>query len=103
MKNTQLYINYNCQLTIPAILLFLFLGSCTSRDKDIINSQTGSSMSDENEGYIKGKSAPRWAEMLKHNAGWLGADGIYAVALRRVEMLGKADSTETFFGLVIRS
>jgi hypothetical protein len=41
--------------------------------------------------------APQWAEMLRHNKGWIGADGIYSVAMNGVEAPGKADKTNTFF------
>lgn len=95
MKNFILCFKFNCQTASLAILLFLFLGSCTVRNSN--SDQLTVHESDiENEDYIKGKTAPQWAEMLRHNSGWIGADGIYAVALNGVESPGKADSTETF-------
>ena len=41
--------------------------------------------------------APQWAEMLRHRKGWIGADGIYSVAMNGVEAPGKAAQTNTFF------
>jgi hypothetical protein len=46
---------------------------------------------------IKARSVSQWEEMLRHNSGWLGADGVYAVALNGVETPGKAGDTETMF------
>jgi len=42
-------------------------------------------------------SAPQWAEMLRHNKGWIGADGIYSMATNGMEAPGKAAATNTFF------
>src|SRR4051794_28464047 len=41
--------------------------------------------------------APQWAEMLRHRKGWIGADGIYSMAMNGVEAPGKAAATNTFF------
>src|SRR5258706_11832016 len=41
--------------------------------------------------------APEWAEMLRHDKGWIGADGIYSAATNGVETPGKAAATNTFF------
>ena len=41
--------------------------------------------------------APQWAEMLRHNKGWIGADGIYSMATNGMEAPGKAAATNTFF------
>ncbi len=46
---------------------------------------------------IRGQSVPEWEGMLKQTSGWLGADGVYAVALNGVERPGSAHGTETFF------
>lgn len=46
---------------------------------------------------IKGKPAPQWQGMLTRYHGWIGADGVYAVAMDGVEAPGKADSTTTLF------
>ena len=42
-------------------------------------------------------AAPEWAEMLRHDKGWIGADGIYSAATNGVEAPGKASATNTFF------
>jgi hypothetical protein len=41
--------------------------------------------------------APEWGLMLKHDTGWIGADGIYCVPLNGYEAPGKAGKTNTFF------
>ncbi len=43
------------------------------------------------------KATPQWEEMLKRDSGWIGADGVYAVAMNGVETPGKASQTETMF------
>ncbi|RNI22672.1 DUF4185 domain-containing protein [Rufibacter latericius] len=45
---------------------------------------------------VKATSVPQWEQMLMHNSGWLGADGIYCVAMNGVEKSGQANATETF-------
>jgi len=40
---------------------------------------------------------PQWAEMLRHNKGWIGADGIYSMATNGVEASGRSSNTNTFF------
>jgi hypothetical protein len=42
-------------------------------------------------------AAPEWANMLKHDSGWIGADGIYAIPMNGVEAPGKANETNTLF------
>ncbi|MEP7141854.1 MAG: DUF4185 domain-containing protein [Ferruginibacter sp.] len=42
-------------------------------------------------------AAPEWANMLKHDTGWIGADGIFAVPENGVETPGKASETNTLF------
>lgn len=46
---------------------------------------------------IKAVSASEWEEMLRNNSGWIGADGVYTVALNGVETPGKANEIETMF------
>lgn len=46
---------------------------------------------------IRGQSVPQWENMLKRKSGWLGADGVYALALNGVEKPGMAAEGETFF------
>ena len=44
------------------------------------------------------KPAPEWAEMLRHNAGWIGADGIYCTNINGIDKPGQMNATsETMF------
>lgn len=43
------------------------------------------------------RTSPQWQDMLWQDSGWLGADGIYSVAVNGVEKPGAADSTTTLF------
>jgi hypothetical protein len=49
---------------------------------------------EKREGIVS-TGAPQWDEMLLRKDGWIGADGVYAVALNGVETPGKAAETET--------
>jgi hypothetical protein len=44
-------------------------------------------------GEIYGRPAPGWQGMLRSHHGWMGAEGIYSVAMNSVEVHGKADCT----------
>ena len=46
---------------------------------------------------IKATEAPEWADMLKRDSGWIGADGIYTVPLDGVETPGKVGEKESLF------
>jgi hypothetical protein len=47
---------------------------------------------------ISTKAAPEWAEMLRHDTGWIGADGIYCTALTGIDKPGQMnDQSETMF------
>ena len=46
---------------------------------------------------LETKAAPEWSLMLRHDSGWIGADGIYCVPLNGFEAPGKAAETNTFF------
>ncbi|MEP6926404.1 MAG: DUF4185 domain-containing protein [Ginsengibacter sp.] len=43
------------------------------------------------------KPAPEWPNMLKHDTGWIGADGIYCMPMSGIEAPGKMKETNTFF------
>lgn len=72
----------------PFAVLLLFAGCSTPErvEQTVVN---------ESRGGIVSKGAPQWEEMLRRNEGWIGADGVYAVALNGVETPGKAAQTET--------
>lgn len=84
-----------------SILLFLLPGliniSCNQKSDNQLPDSKTSTSSNDNKGAILGKSVPEWEGMLLHKSGWLGADGIYCVALNGVEKSGRADETETLF------
>ncbi|CAN5659023.1 hypothetical protein BH10BAC3_BH10BAC3_18480 [soil metagenome] len=51
----------------------------------------------DNTSLLVTSPAPEWSLMLKHDSGWIGADGIYSMAMNGVEAPGKANQTNTFF------
>ena len=82
-----------------AFLFFLLMNSC-SNTKPVLNDGTISHArwyEKDSANQIITKPAPQWAEMLRHDTGWIGADGIYSMATNGVETPGKADQTNTFF------
>lgn len=76
------------KLLIPFVALFLLV-AC-SAPISIKNTALN-----ETRGGIVSKAVTQWDEMLRHNEGWIGADGVYAVALNGVEAPGNAAQTET--------
>ncbi len=65
-------------------------------DTDIILNKENSYYQDTS-ARITTKPAPEWANMLKHDSGWIGADGIYCMPMNGVEAPGKMKETNTFF------
>lgn len=82
------------RMVIPGLVAMGFLCSCypsqsPSGKKDLSGELQGNK--------IYGKPAPQWQGMLTRYHGWIGADGVYAVAMNGVEAPGKSDSTTTMF------
>lgn len=67
--------------------------ACTSKK----NNNTQIVPSAGSDSGIVSKGASQWEEMLRRDTGWIGADGVYAVAMNGVETPGKASQTETMF------
>lgn len=75
---------------------FLLTG-CAEKQNTAEEPTVNSSTAELDSQQVKAVSVPQWEQMLQHNSGWLGADGIYSVALNGVEKAGQADSANTFF------
>ncbi len=43
------------------------------------------------------KPEPQWAEIFRHDTGWVGSDGIYSMATNGVDAPGKTGDANTFF------
>ena len=83
-------------LSISATLTFVSCESTTkSAETESIQDTTAASTSTET--GIKAVPVPQWENMLLHTSGWIGADGIYAVAMNGVEKPGQSAKTETMF------
>ncbi|EMR00966.1 DUF4185 domain-containing protein [Cesiribacter andamanensis] len=84
-----------------SLLVGLALGGCNSDATQQPDAQTQTphnrTIAREGEFSIKAESVPQWEEMLRHTSGWLGADGVYAVALNGVERPGSVGDGETMF------
>ncbi|HEX2534271.1 MAG TPA: DUF4185 domain-containing protein [Chitinophagaceae bacterium] len=78
------------KLCIPLVLGWMWLG-CKSPGGTQAQPPYASG------GGIESRPAGQWDEMLLRNEGWIGADGVYAVALNGIETPGKAQETETLF------
>src|SRR5450432_2532792 len=95
MKTNSLFFAAIVISFIPACI------GCGNLNSD--KSDTGTTSNKESSYYqdtttrIITKSAPEWAEMLKHDIGWIGADGIYCMPMNGVETPGKMKETNTFF------
>lgn len=78
------------------MVLCLFLSACVDRAAEEREAKK-EARAEPGKGRIWGRPVPQWEGMLKQKKGWLGADGVYAVALNGMETPGKADETETMF------
>ncbi|MEO6705114.1 MAG: DUF4185 domain-containing protein [Ginsengibacter sp.] len=86
----------NLWILFLSVLLFF---SCNNSSR-LLNAHAKATQNTVGSSHTSGiisKSASQWEEMLKRNSGWIGADGVYAVALNGVESPGKAGDTETMF------
>ncbi|MBG9377340.1 DUF4185 domain-containing protein [Panacibacter sp. DH6] len=78
---------------ITALLCMFAAIACKTKD---------AAEADKKDEYSKSRittqAVPGWAEMLRHDSGWIGADGIYCTALNGVEKPGAMnDASETMF------
>jgi hypothetical protein len=90
MKKRQYFILIICALVIVANYGCGDIHSNSAASVKDLNDKDTSSM-------LVTTPAPEWALMLKHDSGWIGADGIYSLPMNGVEAPGKADQTNTFF------
>lgn len=71
--------------------------SCDAKKSGIsTGNNPGNQRTSKDSGLIS-TGTPQWEEMLRRNNGWIGADGVYAVAMNGVETPGKAANSETMF------
>lgn len=84
---------------ILAVFLFsLVLNWGCSEIKSVTDAHGSISKTDfDSSTMLETKAAPEWSLMLRHDSGWIGADGIYCVPLNGFEAPGKAAETNTFF------
>ena len=63
------------------------------------NAAVSTSVKDEySQSRIATKPVPEWSEMLRHDTGWIGADGIYRTSLNGADKAGQMNSaSETMF------
>ncbi len=82
---------------IFVLITFFGLISCNSKDSgNSIKDNPGNKRNTKDSGLVS-TGTPQWEEMLRRNNGWIGADGVYAVAMNGVEAPGKAADSETMF------
>ncbi|MEP6845275.1 MAG: DUF4185 domain-containing protein [Panacibacter sp.] len=74
------------------------LSGC-SENSNTVNDRANSKEEDEySKSRIVTKAVPEWAEMLRHDTGWIGADGIYCTSLTGIDKAGQlTDASETMF------
>lgn len=82
---------------ITFILFSICMLSCNNNEE----SKTTATVDTKDEyanSRIKTKAVPEWAEMLRHDTGWIGADGIYCTALTGIDKPGQMNAqSETMF------
>jgi hypothetical protein len=82
-------------------ILFILFSICmlACNNNDTLKTNTAANTKDEYaNSRITTKAVPEWAEMLRHDTGWIGADGIYCTALTGIDKPGQMnDQSETMF------
>ena len=86
---------------LPFIAIYCLL-ACSCNDAKPVNDNAGTISharwyEKDSASQIITKPAPQWAEMFRHDTGWIGSDGIYSMATNGVEAPGKAGESNTFF------
>ena len=94
--------NRHFQLDKPPLLslqgLFSIAGCNSKAESSVAVAQEKTTALPEQQHQVMAISVPLWEEMLRQTIGWIGADGVYSVALNGVETPGKAnEETETMF------
>ena len=84
-------------LHIQYIIFSVCMLACNNND--VLNTSITANTKDEYaNSRIATKPVPEWAEMLRHDTGWIGADGIYCTALSGIDKPGQMnDQSETMF------
>jgi hypothetical protein len=77
----------------PCLLALSILASCRNQGDGAV--QEGQKAAPGHGQQIKAVPDMKWEEMLRQTSGWLGADGVYAVAMNGVEKPGQASKSET--------
>ncbi|CAN5560114.1 hypothetical protein BH10BAC2_BH10BAC2_33080 [soil metagenome] len=85
----------NCQILYS--LFIIGVVACQSN-----HNTTSKVVADGKDEYANSRivtqQAPEWGEMLRHDTGWIGADGIYCTALTGIDKPGQMnDASETMF------
>lgn len=82
---------------IAFILFSICMLSCNNNEATKISS-TVNAKDEYANSRIKTKAVPEWAEMLRHDTGWIGADGIYCTSLTGIDKPGQLNKqSETMF------
>jgi len=84
-------------LHIQYVIFSVCMLACNNND--VLNTSITANTKDEYaNSRIATKPVPEWAEMLRHDTGWIGADGIYCTALSGIDKPGQMnDQSETMF------
>ncbi|MEJ7585975.1 MAG: DUF4185 domain-containing protein [Ferruginibacter sp.] len=83
-----------------SVVFIILLSSCADRDAKGGGNSAGSKDKiyyQDTATQIVIKPAPEWSDMLKHDNGWIGADGIYCLPMNGIETPGIMKETNTLF------
>lgn len=82
---------------VPVATSLIVMAGCADQSTSNSNTTIASSPDGSPVVEIKATAAPEWANMLKQDSGWIGADGIYTVPLDGVEAPGRVGEKESLF------
>ena len=90
---------YRLNTIVPGLItLIMVVASCNTDFKPVDNPLAIDGKDDYSKTKLTTKTVPDWAEMLRHDSGWIGADGIYCTNLNGVDKPGQMnDASETMF------
>ena len=91
----NIYQRLTLAVFLPAMILTV---ACNTNHSTAEVAETVTGKDDYSKTKLVTTPVPAWAEMLRHDSGWIGADGIYCTALTGIDKPGQMnEASETMF------
>jgi hypothetical protein len=80
------------------LLVAVLMAGCTQNAQHTEEATAAGGNDEYSASRLVTKAVPAWSEMLRHDTGWIGADGIYCTSLNGVDKPGQLNAnSETMF------